>query len=147
MFGNGKEQESNRTNMNGRNSNNLFGVGTVIEGEIKTEGEARIDGKIIGTVTSQSKIVIGRTGVVEGDIICSDAHVEGRVIGKMEVSDLLYLKKTADIEGDIIIGKLVVEEGAKFNGTSRMGTSSSKQSKNGEAKPKNFQGSVKKEAV
>lgn len=146
MFGNGKENEISRAAQSGRNSNNLFGVGTVIEGEIKTEGEARIDGKIIGTVTSKSKIVIGKTGVVEGDIICSDAHVEGKVVGKLEVSDLLYLSKTADIEGDIIIGKLVVEEGAKFNGTSRMG-SATKRGSHGEAKPKKEFQSVKKEAV
>ena len=129
MFGNGKENEISRAAQSGRNSNNLFGVGTVI-----------------GTVTSKSKIVIGKTGVVEGDIICSDAHVEGKVVGKLEVSDLLYLSKTADIEGDIIIGKLVVEEGAKFNGTSRMG-SATKKGSHGEAKPKKEFQSVKKEAV
>ncbi len=147
MFGNVKENESNRNYSSGRNSNNLFGVGTVIEGEIKTEGEARIDGKIIGTITSKSKIVIGKTGVVEGDIICSDAHVEGRVVGKMEVSELLYLSKTADIEGDIVIGKLVVEEGAKFNGTSQMGKAL-KSTSNGEARSKKeFQQKAQKEAV
>lgn len=146
MFGNGKENEISRSSQSGRNSNNLFGVGTVIEGEIKTEGEARIDGKIIGTVSSKSKIVIGKTGVVEGDIVCSDAHVEGKVVGKLEVSGLLYLSKTADIEGDIIIEKLVVEEGAKFNGTSRMG-SAAKKGSHGEAKPKEKFQAVKKEAV
>lgn len=103
------------------NAMNQFGQGTTINGNVSTEGDIRIDGKVNGTVTSKAKVVLGITGVVEGDILCQNAYIDGRVNGNMEVSELLFLSKTAHITGDLKIKKLVVEEGAKFNGKCSMG--------------------------
>jgi len=100
---------------------NLIGAGTSIEGEITSDGDIRIDGKVKGTVNSKAKIVIGNTGVVEGDLICDNADVSGKVFGKLQVEDLLFLKATGYLEGDIITGKLVVESGSRFSGSCRMG--------------------------
>jgi cytoskeletal protein CcmA (bactofilin family) len=108
----------------GPNAMNQFGQGTTINGDVSTEGDIRIDGKVTGTVTSKAKVVLGATGVVEGDIICQNAYIDGRVNGNLEVAELLLLSKTACVNGDIKIKKLVVEEGAKFNGKCSMGAMS-----------------------
>ncbi len=108
----------------GPNAMNQFGQGTTINGDVSTEGDIRIDGKVTGNVTSKAKVVLGATGVVEGDIICQNAYIDGRVNGTIEVSELLLLSKTSHINGDIKIKKLVVEEGAKFNGKCSMGAMS-----------------------
>lgn len=100
---------------------NIIGAGTQIEGEIKSENDIRVDGKMKGIITSKSKVVIGSTGVVDGDMICETADISGKVFGRVEVSDLLYLKSTGYLEGDIITGKLVVEAGARFTGSCKMG--------------------------
>lgn len=100
---------------------NIIGSGTQIEGEIKSESDIRIDGKVKGTISSKSKIVVGSTGIVDGDLICDMADVSGKVFGKVEVTDMLYLKNTGYLEGDIITGKLVVEAGARFTGSCKMG--------------------------
>lgn len=100
---------------------NQFGNGTVISGDVSTEGDIRIDGTVTGNVSSKAKAVIGKTGVVEGNILCQNAYVDGRVNGNIEVTELLILSKTATVNGDIKIRKLVVEEGAKFNGKCSMG--------------------------
>jgi len=50
-----------------------------------------------------------------------NADIEGEVKGKLEVAELLVLKATAVINGDIVTGKLVVEPGAIFNGSCKMG--------------------------
>ena len=102
---------------------NQFGQGTVINGDVSTEGDIRIDGKVTGNVTSKAKTVVGDTGVIEGDIVCQNAYIDGRVNGNIEVMELLILSKTAIVMGDIKIRKLVVEEGAKFNGSCSMGLS------------------------
>ena len=117
MFGNsnGKNGTTNSSSIN------LIGVGTYIEGEVKSDGDIRIDGKINGTVVSKSKVVIGSTGVVEGNIYCENADVSGKIQGNIEVAELLFLKKTSVLEGDITTGKLVVEGGAAFNGKCTMG--------------------------
>ncbi len=100
---------------------NIIGAGTHIEGEIKTESDIRVDGKVKGTVTSKAKIVVGSTGIVDGDLICDTADVSGKIFGKVEVTDLLFLKSSGYLEGDIVTGKLVVEAGARFTGSCKMG--------------------------
>ena len=100
---------------------NLIGAGTVIEGEIKSMGDIRIDGTIIGSITSKSKVVVGATGQVQGDIHCQNADISGSVQGRTFVSEMLFLKSTAKLNGDISTGKLVVEVGASFTGNCNMG--------------------------
>ena len=100
---------------------NIIGAGTVIEGEIKSNGDLRVDGKIIGSVTSKAKVVIGNTGLVEGDVNCQNADISGSVKGKTMVNETLFLKSTAKVNGDIVTGKLVVEVGASFTGNCNMG--------------------------
>ena len=107
----------------GPNAMNQFGNGTVINGDVTTEGDIRIDGRVTGNVVSKAKVVIGNTGVIEGDVICQNAYIDGRVNGNLQVTELLILSKTANITGDLVLKKLVVEEGAKFNGKCTMGMS------------------------
>lgn len=100
---------------------NLIGAGTIIEGEVRANGDLRVDGTIIGSVSSKSKVVVGSTGQVQGDIVCQNADISGAVKGKATVSEMLFLKATAKVNGDILTGKLVVEVGASFTGNCNMG--------------------------
>ncbi len=103
------------------NSSNTIGKGTVLEGNIETYGNIRIEGKVIGNVKSKSKVALGNSSNIQGNITAQNADIEGEVKGKIEISELLVLKATAIINGDIVTGKLVVEPGAVFNGSCRMG--------------------------
>ncbi|MCB0501587.1 MAG: polymer-forming cytoskeletal protein [Bacteroidetes bacterium] len=96
---------------------NRISKGAIIEGELKSETDIRIDGKIKGILHCAAKVVIGPTGEMEGEINCKDASLEGRVTGKLEVNGVLFLKKTARIEGEIYYKRLIVEEGANITGT------------------------------
>lgn len=103
------------------NSSNTIGKGTVLEGNIETYGNIRIEGKVIGNVKSKSKVALGNSSNIQGNIFAQNADIEGEVKGKIEISELLVLKATAIINGDIVTGKLVVEPGAVFNGSCKMG--------------------------
>jgi len=103
------------------NSSNNIGKGTFLEGNIETYGNIRVEGKVNGNVKSKSKVALGNSSHVSGNIIAQNADIEGEVKGKLEVAELLVLKATAVINGDIITGKLVVEPGAVFNGACKMG--------------------------
>lgn len=103
------------------NSSNVIGKGTVLEGNIETYGNIRIEGKVIGNIKSKSKIALGNSSHVEGNIVAQNADIEGQVKGKLEIGELLVLKATAVVNGDMATGKLVVEPGAVFNGSCRMG--------------------------
>jgi cytoskeletal protein CcmA (bactofilin family) len=103
------------------NSSNVIGKGTMLEGNIETFGNIRIEGKVIGNIKSKSKIALGHSSHVEGNITAQNADIEGEVKGRLEIAEMLVLKATAVVHGDIITGKLVVEPGAVFNGTCKMG--------------------------
>lgn len=101
---------------------NVLVKGTTVEGKIISEGDIRIDGVVRGSLDCKAKVVIGVTGVVEGDIICQNALIEGKFDGKIIVKEMLSLRGTAQVNGDISTQKLVVEAGALFNVTCKMGT-------------------------
>ncbi|MBQ5856941.1 MAG: polymer-forming cytoskeletal protein [Bacteroidales bacterium] len=100
---------------------NIIGNGTVIKGEIESNGDIRIDGKVLGTLKSTGKIVLGQNGVVEGDISCKQADLSGYVKGKLMVDELTSMKSTAYFEGELSTKQLYIEIGAKFIGKCEMG--------------------------
>ena len=100
---------------------NLIGAGTVIQGDIKTNGDIRIDGTLTGSISVKGKLVIGVSGSVDGEVICQNADVSGTVKGKVTVAELLSLKASAKLTGDIITNKIAIEPGAMFSGSCSMG--------------------------
>ncbi len=100
---------------------NIIRKGTEIKGEIKCVGDIRIDGTLSGKIYSDGKIVVGQTGVVEGEISCNNADISGNIQANIIVKELFLLKSTANIIGDIKTGKLSVEPGANFTGACNMG--------------------------
>lgn len=103
-------------------SRNAIGNGTIIKGDIESNGDFRIDGELTGTIRTKGKVVIGSTGKIEGEVFCQNADVEGIVNANMTVSDLLTLKSTARLNGDVSTSKLAIEPGAQFLGSCKMGS-------------------------
>lgn len=99
---------------------NIIAKNTSLVGDIKSDGDFRVDGKIEGTIKTSGRVVIGKEGFVSGTIECTNADIEGAFSGKLIVDQVLSLKSTADISGDVIMGKLSVEPGAAFNATCSM---------------------------
>jgi cytoskeletal protein CcmA (bactofilin family) len=91
--------------------------GTQIEGNISSDGDIRLDGNMKGNITTKAKVVIGPSGSIDGNIDCQSADIFGKVNGDIHVQDLLFMKNTSVVDGDIFTAKLVVENGAKFNGS------------------------------
>lgn len=100
---------------------NVIGPGTKIKGDIETNGDIRIDGKIEGNILSQGTVVIGQKGEVKGEVKCNNCDVFGQFDGKIQIAELLSLKESSKLSGDIKTGKLSIEPGAKFTGTCDMG--------------------------
>jgi cytoskeletal protein CcmA (bactofilin family) len=115
-----KKNESNKE-LESINSSTIIGKGTVLDGNIETIGNIRIEGKAIGNIVSKSKIALGESSLVEGNILAQNAEIAGEVRGVVEVSDMLILKSTAIVHGDIITNKIIIESGATFNGHCKMG--------------------------
>lgn len=110
---------------------NIIGKNTSIVGDIISDGDFRIDGKLEGTVKTTGRVVIGKSGTISGKVECSNADIEGKFSGELIVTSLLTLKATSTISGDVIINKLSVEPGAEFNATCAMKGSTVKELNNG----------------
>lgn len=94
---------------------------TKIKGDITSEADFRIDGKLEGNVKTSGKVVIGKDGYINGKVECVNADIEGKFNGELLVKDLLSLKASAIIEGTVTVAKLSVEPGATFNAACTMG--------------------------
>tara|TARA_B110000977_G_C10928271_1_gene436006 strand:- start:238 stop:672 length:435 start_codon:yes stop_codon:yes gene_type:complete len=100
---------------------NAIGQGSVVKGDISTDGDLRIDGILTGSITAKGRLVLGESGLVEGSVVCQNALIAGTLKAKIQVSELLSLKSTANLLGDIITNKLAIEPGANFSGSCSMG--------------------------
>ncbi len=103
------------------NGTTLISSGTTLKGDISSNGDLRIDGTIIGNITSSAKIIIGASGVVEGDITGNQADIVGKVSGNVRAKELLQLRGESVVTGNLYTGKLQVEPSATFNGQCHMG--------------------------
>jgi len=118
MFSDGKRGRGDTVESS--TQQNRIAQGTTIVGDIVSEGGFRIDGAVQGTIKTPGKIVVGKSGIINGTLIGANADFEGRFSGKMKLSGVLSLKSSAFIEGEVEIGKLAVEPGATFNAVCSM---------------------------
>jgi cytoskeletal protein CcmA (bactofilin family) len=122
MFKNKPTTIMSNEKTNGGNGTTLISAGTTLKGDISSNSDLRIDGTIVGNVTSSSKIVIGASGSIEGDIFGNQADIVGKVSGNIKTKDLLQLRGDCIVNGNVQAGKLQVEPTAKFNGQCHMGS-------------------------
>jgi cytoskeletal protein CcmA (bactofilin family) len=94
---------------------------TLIKGNINTSDDLRIDGKIIGDVNCEKKLVMDSSGSIDGNVTAADADIKGRIEGKVVINGTLHLLETAFVKGIIQAKQLIVEDGAKYEGETKIG--------------------------
>ncbi len=109
-----------KNDSNQGNALNMIGIGSLIKGDITSDGDLRIDGKIHGQVVSKSKIALGGTSEIIGNVTARSADISGKIDGDVEITETLFLRASSKINGNIKTGKLVIESGAVFNGNCQM---------------------------
>lgn len=127
LFGGNSKDDNRSVSDNDMQANNILGKGTVITGDVDSPGNIRIEGRVNGNVNCKSKVVMGQSGEMTGNMYSQTAEIAGFVKGTLFISDTLILKPSANIEGDIEAGQMTMEPGACFNGSSRIGGEVKKQ--------------------
>jgi cytoskeletal protein CcmA (bactofilin family) len=97
----------------------IVGPGTEMEGNLRTTESLRIDGKIKGEIHAEN-VMIGENGVVLGDISGTRVTIAGKVKGNVAASQVLELLPSGHVLGDIRSNKLVISDGATFEGNCQM---------------------------
>ena len=102
-------------------ASNRILVGTSITGDIVSDGDIRVDGKVAGSMKVTGKLVIGEHGLVEGEVECKNAAIAGQLEGTINVAQSLSLSASAKVKGKVQVEELAVEPGAEINGSLAMG--------------------------
>ena len=118
-----KENKKPMAADNSLGGSNRIIAGTIIKGEVNSASDFRIDGEIEGNITTTGRLVVGKDGIIRGEVICAKSLI---------VKGTLSLKSTANIQGTVQAEKLAIEPGAIFNVTCSMGGASTKTAINNE---------------
>ena len=107
----------------GEELNGYLGPGSEIEGTVRFASVLRVDGKISGKVISQKELIVGQGGIVDADVEVGSISVAGNLSGTITVRDRMEVHAGARVRGEIRMTapRLVIEDGAIFEGTIRMG--------------------------
>ena len=114
------ESKKGKMTQESSSQQNVISQDTKVVGDIISKGAFRIDGQVEGNIRTHGKVVVGKSGFVNGTIEGTNADFEGSFSGKLKLSGTLSLKSTAFIQGEVEVGKLAVEPGATFNATCSM---------------------------
>ena len=98
----------------------LIGAGTVVRGDIVFSGGLRIDGEVLGSVSTPNgetgTLVVSEQAKVNGQIKVSHVVVNGTVAGPISADDYLELQSKARVAGDVTYRALEMHVGAVVQG-------------------------------
>lgn len=99
----------------------FVGHGTTLTGETQFHAMLRVDGHLVGSVSSEAgTLIIGNNGQVDANISVAAAMVNGEVRGDILATEKLQLGRTARVMGNISSPRLIIEEGAILEGSCSM---------------------------
>lgn len=101
--------------------NTLVGRGSHFEGKMTFEGTVRVDGSFAGEIVSDDTLIIGESAEVRAELDVATVIIYGIVYGNIHATGSIQLKPGAHLVGNIVTPALVVEPGAAFDGSCRMG--------------------------
>lgn len=99
----------------------FVGHGTVLTGETSFQAMLRVDGNLVGSVTSETgTLIVGTNGQVDANVSVGTAMVNGVVNGDIVASEKIQLGRTARVIGNIQSPRLIIEDGALLEGGCKM---------------------------
>jgi cytoskeletal protein CcmA (bactofilin family) len=88
-----------------------------ITGDLRSEGEVQVDGRIHGDI-SCAHLTVGRDAIIDGNVTAEEVVVRGNVKGVIRANRVI-LQDSARVESEVFHKTLAIEEGAQFEGRSR----------------------------
>ncbi len=100
--------------------NGFMDEGTEFLGELRFRNTFRVDGRLRGRIVSENTLVVGESARVEADIDCGVVSIKGQVVGRVQGRQRIELLAGARVQGTLVSPKLVIEDGAVFEGDCEM---------------------------
>ena len=106
--------------------NGFMDQGTQFHGELRFRDSFRIDGELKGRIVSDNTLIVGETGKVDADVECSVVSIRGTVTGRVQARDRIELLSGSRVQATLVSPRLVIEEGAFFQGECDMSPTGSR---------------------
>jgi cytoskeletal protein CcmA (bactofilin family) len=103
-------------NISSNASKNVLASDVEIKGNLKFSGELTLEGKLEGEIQSDGTLLLGESGVVNGNVNVNAVVIRGKINGNVTAKDKIELKSKAELFGDLRSSKLAIEEGVTFVG-------------------------------
>lgn len=100
--------------------NSILGKGARFTGTFEGAGTVRVESELDGTIRGADSVVIGKTGVVRGEIHAKQVVVTGRVEGRIVATEKLELQSESHVQADVFSPRLIISEGVFFEGNCKM---------------------------
>ena len=94
----------------------IIGKTLSITGEVISDEEVIVEGKIEGKINTKNRVIIWKGGLVHADINARELVIEGRVIGNVKLAHRIEIKPEGILKGNINSQKVVLSEGSIFKG-------------------------------
>lgn len=112
--------KTNHITFDARNSDTIIGQEAYFQGTLTAKGSLRIDGRIDGSIVDAKLVTVGKTGKIKGDVSCEICTLSGEVRGNISALDHIEVLSGSKIDGDMRAPRIIIEEGAVFNGNCSM---------------------------
>ncbi|HET6680334.1 MAG TPA: polymer-forming cytoskeletal protein [Gemmatimonadaceae bacterium] len=99
----------------------VIAPGMKIIGDVESTGVIKVEGTIEGAIRGARQLLLGRQGVIHGNVRTQEAVIGGTIVGTVVADERVEIQGTSSVKGDILTKSIVVLEGGVINGTVRMG--------------------------
>jgi cytoskeletal protein CcmA (bactofilin family) len=98
----------------------IIGPATLVRGNLSGSGNIVVEGRLEGTVSLRDELTVERDGKVHADVELRNLVVHGEMSGDIQAEDRVVMSSTAKVVGDIKAPRVVIEDGARFQGSIEM---------------------------
>ena len=98
----------------------VIAAGSKVIGDMECSGVLKIEGTVEGTIRGARQVLLGRQGVVKGDIETREAVIGGNVEGSIHALERVEIQGTASVVGNIHTKTIVIQQGGQINGSVKM---------------------------
>ena len=101
-------------------SHSYLGKTLKVKGEITSDEYLTVEGEVKGNINISRTLIIGKNGYVNGEITAEVVKIDGKAEGNITASKKLEISANGHFLGNIKSEKLVIAEGAVFQGKANM---------------------------
>jgi len=102
---------------NNNTTTTIITEGSKIIGDVEIKGNLHLDGTISGKITCTHNIVIGKTGIFDGEIVSKQLFLSGKFDGRCYAKHVEILAE-GEYSGFVYTDELVIAQGGHFFGES-----------------------------